>query len=358
MGGAEPAKEVEELPETPKPLTIVGTCATMCPASEFARRLRQGRLHRLELGPAPECRPEPSRAVKEYSRPAAGKPPPSPEELRPPAMLLATIQHLLGLESGEVAVDRYAFVADRLRAIRLDLTLQRLAGQPCTIAILERALVFLLHSGHHLCTQPPTHFDAHLHRAHLQESFAALRRAYRQDRDGARHASATEPRFQALFLLYNLGSTEALRQILQLPENVRTSPELSTALAINWAFLERNFARFFRLARGLPYLPSCALHQHFANARREALLTFSHGFNARNCRYPLSHLAQLLALDDAEDAAKLCQAHGLAMADGGVVFQKGSFKDTPALAHWPSCLLVDSKRGNATLRELAESVCS
>ncbi|KAM6435345.1 SAC3 domain-containing protein 1 [Liasis olivaceus] len=330
------------------------TCPGMCPAAEYARRKRQGRLHRLELGPPPGRRPDPARAVKEYSRPAAGQAPPPPADLRPPAVLLATVRHLLGQageEAGEVApAERCAFVADRLRAVRLDLALQRPPAAPCA-ALLERALVFLLHAGARLCAEPPARFDAHLHGAQLRETFAALRRAYR------RHAAPAQPRFQALFLLAHLGSPEVLWQILQLDDEVRASPDLRAALAINRAFLEGNFARFFRLARELPYLPSCALHPHLARARRLALLTFSHGFSARNCRYPLARLTHLLATDSPEEAAELCRAHGLTVTEDSVVFQKSAFKSAAPLENKVSRLLVDGK-WKGTLLELSESVCS
>nr|XP_056709682.1 SAC3 domain-containing protein 1 [Euleptes europaea] len=328
-----------------------GTCPGMCPAGELERRRRQRRLHALELGP-------PERAVKEYTRPAAGKEPLRPEELRPPAVLLATVRHLLG-EAGRArpdvpAAQQCAFVSDRLRAVRLDLAVQRVSGLPCA-AVLERSLVYLLRAGHRLCGEPPARFDAHLHGAQVQECFASLRRAYR-DREGRR--AAAQPLFQALFLLYNLGSPDALWQILQLPSHIRASPELSTARAINLAYLERNFARFFSLARELPYLQSCALHPYVAGARRLALLTFSHGFSSKNCRYPLDRLARLLAVDSLEEAEALCRAQGLTTLEGSVVFQKGSFKDSSPLEHRPSCLLVDGKWGEATLQEYTEGICS
>ncbi|KAJ7307136.1 hypothetical protein JRQ81_009119 [Phrynocephalus forsythii] len=363
--------EAEALPGV---VGVVGTCPGMCPSNEFALRQRLRRLHRLELGPSPERLPDPERAVKEYSRPAAGKPPPRPDELRPPAVLLATAAHLLQLagQDGEEdddddeeddggqegvptvsAADRGAFVADRLRALRLDLTLQRLSGPPAA-AVLEHAVAALLHAGHRLSAEPPSRFDAQLHRAQLQETLGALRRAYRHG-EGAR--LPRQPGFQALFLLYNLGSAEALWQILQLPKEIRNAPELRTAMAIHSAFLERNFARFFRLAGALPYLPSCALHPHLGSARRLALMIFSHGFSARNCRYPLPHLAQLLATDDLEEMAELCRAHGLAVTEGCVHFQKGAFKDAGPQAPRPSRLLVGRKRGKASLLELLEKMC-
>ncbi|XP_007444615.2 SAC3 domain-containing protein 1 [Python bivittatus] len=153
------------------------------------------------------------------------------------------------------------------------------------------------------------------------------------------------------------GSPEVLWQILQLADEVRASPDLKAALAINWAFLEGNFARFFRLARELPYLPSCALHPHLARARQLALLTFSHGFSARNCRYPLARLTHLLATDSPEEAAELCRAHGLTITEDSVVFQKSAFKSAAPLENKVSRLLVDEK-WKGTLLELSESVCS
>uniref|UniRef100_A0A8C6VIL5 SAC3/GANP/THP3 conserved domain-containing protein n=1 Tax=Naja naja TaxID=35670 RepID=A0A8C6VIL5_NAJNA len=305
----------------------------MCPAGEFARRRRQKRLHRLELGPDRQA--DPARAVKEFSRPAAGQAPPPPCDLRPPAVLLATVHHLLGrsvAEASEVSpAERCAFVADRLRAVRLDLALQRPPASLCA-AVLERVLLYLLHAGVRLCNEAPARFDAHLHDGQLRETFAALRRAYRRPA-----AHPAQPRFQALFLLYHLGELpDALWQILQLSDDIRTSPDLKAALAIHWAFLERNFARFFRLARQLPYLPA-------------------HGFHAKNCRYPLARLSHLLAIDSLEEAADLCRAHGLTVVEGNVVFQKGSFRDSASLDNRTSLLLVDGK-WKGTLLDLSERV--
>ncbi|XP_039214470.1 SAC3 domain-containing protein 1 [Crotalus tigris] len=340
---------MSEAEDPPRP----ALCPAMCPAAEFARRRRQGRLHRLELGA--DGQPDSRRAVTEVSRPAAGRAPPPPGDLRPPAVLLATVRHLLGPAGAEASgaspAERCAFVADRLRAVRLDLALQRPPAAPCA-ALLERALVYLLHAGARLGHEAPARFDAHLHDGQLRETFAALRRAYRRP-----DAHPAQPRFQALFLLYHLGSPDALWQILQLTDNIRASPDLKAALAIHWAFLERNFARFFRLARELPYLPSCALYPHLAKTRRLALLTFSHGFNAKNCRYPLARLTHLLAIDSPEEATDLCRAHGLAVIDESIVFQKGSFRDSAPLENRTSYLLVNSK-GEETLLDLSERVCS
>lgn len=76
-----------------------GACQTMCPARELRNRERQNRLHRFEILAGTEGdrlpRGDPSRAVKEYSRPAAGKDSTNPSDLRPPEVLLRTVCYLI-----------------------------------------------------------------------------------------------------------------------------------------------------------------------------------------------------------------------------------------------------------------------
>lgn len=76
-----------------------GSCQSMCSVRELRERERQKRLHRFEMVPGTERdrlpRGDPLRAVKEYSRPAAGKDSTNPAELRPPDMLLKTVCYLI-----------------------------------------------------------------------------------------------------------------------------------------------------------------------------------------------------------------------------------------------------------------------
>ena len=80
---------------------------------------------------AAERRPrvDPARAVKRYVRPAAGAPPADAATLRPLPTLRVTVDYLLRVWSERTDVAplvRYVFVADRLRAVQQDLTVQRL----------------------------------------------------------------------------------------------------------------------------------------------------------------------------------------------------------------------------------------
>lgn len=76
-----------------------GSCQSMCSSRELREREMQNRLHRFEMLPGTERdrvpRGDPLRAVKEYTRPAAGKDSTNPSGLRPPDVLLKTVHYLI-----------------------------------------------------------------------------------------------------------------------------------------------------------------------------------------------------------------------------------------------------------------------
>ncbi|XP_054459200.1 SAC3 domain-containing protein 1 [Anoplopoma fimbria] len=307
-----------------------GTCQTMCPARELRDRELQNRLHRFELlaGTERDRRPrgDPLRAIKEYSRPAAGKDSTNPTDLRPPAVLLKTVCYLIDDIAASPHLrpwtEVYNFAFDRMRGVKQDMIIQRVSGLNC-VAILERTVRFLIYASFRMCGEPLRLYDPRINDTHLQENLSWLLDCY---------ATGTGPHpnqeeMQALGLLYNLGSARATQHIMELPKRLRSSPAITLALNINRAFLERNPVRLLRLARRLNFLQSCALHRHLVTCGRDLLLIYSHGFSSRNCRFPLDGLAQLLSLDTPL-AARLCQAHGVVVnQDNQLVFSKAAFTE-------------------------------
>lgn len=93
------AREDERNLQQGKEAVPYGSCQTMCPARELRAREAQNRLHHFEMLPGTERdrlpKGDPTRAVKEYSRPAAGKDSTNPADLRPPAVLLKTVCYLI-----------------------------------------------------------------------------------------------------------------------------------------------------------------------------------------------------------------------------------------------------------------------
>uniref|UniRef100_A0A8C2YUP1 SAC3 domain containing 1 n=1 Tax=Chinchilla lanigera TaxID=34839 RepID=A0A8C2YUP1_CHILA len=192
--------------------------------------------------------------------------------------------------------------------------------------------------------------DAVLLQTQVQESFGSLRRCYAQS-GGPHPRQAT---FQGLFLLYNLGSTEALREVLQLPAALRACPALRMALTVDSAFREGNTARLFRLLRSLPYLQSCAVQGHVGHARRLALARLTHALStSKGQTLPLSFMVHLLALDGLHEARDLCQAHRLPL-DGGerVVFLRGHYAEEGLPPAGTCHVLVGSKLQGRTLEEV------
>ncbi|KAM7388309.1 hypothetical protein PAMP_024495 [Pampus punctatissimus] len=302
----------------------------MCPARELHERESQNRLHRFEMLAGTERERLPKgdamRAVKEYSRPAAGKNATNPTDLRPPAVLLKTVCYLIDDIAASPRLhpwtEVYSFVFDRLRGVKQDMIIQRVSGCDC-VAILERTVRFLIYASYRLCGEPLRVYDPRINDTHLQENLSWLLDCY---------ATGTGPHpnqeeFQALGLLYNLGSTRAMQHIMELPERLRSTPAITLALSINQAFLERNPVRLLRFAKRLNFLQSCALHQHLVSCRRDLLLIYSHGYSSRNCRFPLEKLSQLLALDTTL-TARLCQTYGVeVIQENQVVFSKAAFTE-------------------------------
>ncbi|XP_072245731.1 SAC3 domain-containing protein 1 [Leuresthes tenuis] len=307
-----------------------GTCQTMCPSQELRDRETQNRLHRFEMVPGTEKdrrpRGDPLRAVKEYSRPAAGKDATNPTDLRPPSVLLKTVCYLIdnivASPNQPPWTEVYSFVFDRLRSVKQDMIIQRVSGLDC-VAILERTVRFLIYASYRLCGEPLRLYDPRINDTHLQEYLSWLLDCYTTGTG----AYPNREEFHSLSLLYNLGSARATQHVMELPERLRSTPSISLALSINQAFRERNSVRLLRLARRLNFLQTCALHRHLVACRRDLLLLYSHGYSSRNCRFPLDRLAQLLSLDTSL-AAQLCQAYSVEVSqDKQVVFSKAAFTE-------------------------------
>ncbi|XP_053500122.1 SAC3 domain-containing protein 1 isoform X2 [Ictalurus furcatus] len=335
-----------------------GTCTTMCPISEVRRRETQRRLHCFEMERGTEKERVPcadlSRTVKEYSRPAAGKDSTRACDLRPPDVLFKTVCYLVDEIAASPTLhpwtEVYSFVFDRLRSVRQDMIIQRVSGWEC-VAVLERTVRFHLYASYRLCGEPLRLYDPHINDIHLQECLSWLLECYSEGQ------YEHQAEFQALSLLYNLGSTRTLQRALELPERVRLSPPVQLALAVNRAYTELNPVRLLRLAQKLDFIQACALHRHLLSCRRDLLLLYSHGHNSRNCRFPIQKLADVLSLD-CSLAGQLCQAHGIQVSGDCVVFSKASFSESPCkeLQCAQMHKLVDDKQHNLSVGSIIHGI--
>jgi len=70
------------------------------------------------------------------------------------------------------------------------------------------------------------------------------------------------------------------REVQQLSESVRNSPEIHLALQAYTSLHERNYVRFFRLVRETTFLNACILHRYFNQIRADALKVLMKAYSA------------------------------------------------------------------------------
>ncbi|KAK2191665.1 hypothetical protein NP493_48g04022 [Ridgeia piscesae] len=262
--------------------------------------------------------------VKEYSRPAAGKLDTDPCDLRPPDILHKSVCYLINnviplCDSNWYRT--YEYVFDRLRAVRQDMVMQQVAGTEA-VWLLERISDFHIYAGYRLCTEPVATFDPKMNDTHTQECLKRLLCLYQEEDTCRCHMGA----YVALYMLFNLGSTEATLWGLQLKPRIGSCAVYQIALAMNLAWMNSNYIRVMRLAKSLPYLHMCAFHRHLALIERRVLQVMNVGFSSRNLKYSLSDLSDILLMSETETES-LCRQCGLECANGTVRFFKGLLKD-------------------------------
>ncbi|XP_060076168.1 SAC3 domain-containing protein 1-like [Ylistrum balloti] len=318
--------------------SIQGTCQFKCPEKEIDLRQREELLHPLE-GVKDEngrfvCIR--SRVVKEYSRPAAGKKDPLPSDLRPAHVLKETVDYLLGrvaVRSDHSWPDLYDFIFDRLRAVRQDMVIQSIGGHD-GIELLEKIVRFHIYAGYRLCTQPMSVYDPKINDQHTQECLKRLISLYRVVSPDHLH----QEEFESLYLMFNLGQTDALMHFYELPKHVRDLPLLQRAYRISLAHILMNAVRVLRLSepdqsKRYP-LFVCAAHRHLSCIQSKTLHVLSSGFNSKSFAYPLEKLSDLLWYDDAAQASESCQQHGLTVTEhSAVLFQRAAFKYPDKIFH-------------------------
>lgn len=263
-----------------------------------------------------------NKAVKQFSRSAAGQRQPSPDELRPLPVLLQTTKYLMFriVPSKEARWnDVYHFVWDRLWSVRQDMTIQHACGPDC-IRILEQAVRFYVYSSFRSCEEDLNNFDPHINCQHLQECLKRLLVLYQECGQGDQ---PHRPEMEAIYLLHNLGSTEALCHAVSLPQHLRRHTLVHTAMETSLAHRRRNFVRVLRNYRTFPFLLACALHQHMEAIRRNALLIMIPAFSSRNCKFPVAVLSRWLFCRD-DEVRKLCLYYRVPLENSEVRFLKGS----------------------------------
>ncbi|KAJ8100297.1 SAC3/GANP/Nin1/mts3/eIF-3 p25 family-domain-containing protein [Lipomyces tetrasporus] len=352
-------------------IVFTGTCVDMCPVFERVRRARENNISPAEKNANGKY--DRNLAVKAFSRPAAGQPPPLPSDVRPPGILQATLTYLIdNIVPGLAESHIHGFLWDRTRSIRQDFTYQNYSGYEAVDCNERIARI------HIVCLHIMAGSDVEYSRQQELEQFnKALQTLSELYSDARKHGAQcpNEAEFQAYRLLSHLRDPDIDRQIQDLPRNVFLDPMVQLALELRSLAQQNNitergytntenaqnmFVRFFKLVKSaaVPFLLACLAEVSFNDIRMWALKSMASGYHKRGKPYIASQIVQLLGCDDENELFELCDHWEVArkVVDGVQCVDVTSWNDLRALEKGPlrqaySKRLVEVKRGNMRLED-------
>lgn len=286
-----------------------GTCLDMCPTFERVRRALENNVKALEKDFASQ-KISRARAVKAFSRPAAGQPPPMPSDVRPPHILSKTLDYLIGTILPQLP-DSHSFIWDRTRSIRQDFVYQNYYGPEaidCNEKIVRIHLLCM-----HVMASANVEFS---HQQEMEQFNKALQTLMEMYQDVRNHGGVcpNEAEFRAYHLLSHFRDPELEREIQTLPGHVFNDRQVQLALQFRLLMSQNNivergytnkigaanmFVKFFELAfsESTPVLMGCLLETHFNEIRFYALKSLSRSYHTGGKALLGSALEQMLGFD-------------------------------------------------------------
>ncbi|KAI9015566.1 SAC3/GANP/Nin1/mts3/eIF-3 p25 family-domain-containing protein, partial [Hyaloraphidium curvatum] len=311
-------------------IDLVGECPDMCPEFERVDREMSGTVDPLEKASCGARLASPG-AVKRFKRSSAGDGQPLPCDVRPPPVLLLTIDYLIREVMGNHPLETcHRFVGDRLRAVANDFIVQNYRGREairCT-EVISRYYIVALHALGEMTEDQGVSHKQDLKM--LMDNLKTLTEMY-QDFHAMEPGEVldNEAEFYGYFLLAHptshsdVGFLERTvsRRILVSPE-VRLAIELrelmqrSQRAAVRGYRSEgshRSMATFFRRLREDPRstaLVAMVAELQFGDVRRDGLQAMDRAYKP-SYHFPLQTLADWMGLDSVEQAFAWVEECGL-----------------------------------------------
>lgn len=293
-------------------IVFKGTCLDMCPVFERVRRALENNVKSLEKDPVTN-KISRERAVKAFSRPAAGQPPLMPSDVRPPHVLKQTLDYIID-NVLEQLPDAHSFIWDRTRSIRQDFTYQNFFG-PEAIDCNERIVRIHLLSLH-IMAGSDVEYSQQQELEQLNKALQTLTEIYQDVRNHG-GICPNEAEFRAYQLISHFRDPELEREVESLPDDILKSKHIQLALRLRTLMSQNNviergytnsvgalnfFVEFFRLVFSpeTPFLLACLLETHFNEYRFYALKSMSRAYHTRGRACLASSLQEMLGFDSLE----------------------------------------------------------
>lgn len=354
-------------------LQFQGSCLAMCPAVERIRRSIERNVSPIEKDE--DGKISALRAVKAFSRPAAGQPPPLPSDVRPPRILVQTLEYLVETALPQLP-SLHGFLWDRTRSIRQDFTYQNYGGveaiQCCEI--ITRIHIVSLH----IMAAHPGEYSRQQELEQFHKTLQTLNDLYALYPDRSLDDFPFEPEMRAYQLLSRLSDPSL--DYLSVPNHVEVHPIVNMARQLR--SMVRSFqttaliTKLFREIRAdsVPPLVQSVMEIHFNQLRVVAVRQLWRSLHSRNGKYPLARFKEYLGFESIEETCAFCEHHRLIMSEEDVdirTWNESDYRDRTPLAQpcsswiqlgpgtnlksivWPSKSSIGTKLSQGQLPQLS-----
>ncbi|SCV00693.1 LAME_0G11386g1_1 [Lachancea meyersii CBS 8951] len=308
-----------------------GTCQDMCPIFERARRSVENNVVRYEREKGKTKAISRQKALKVFARPAAAAAPPLPSDVRPPQVLVKTLDYIVNNIISKLP-DCEGFLWDRMRSIRQDFTYQNYSGPEavdCNERIVRVHLLIL-----HVMATSDVEYSRQQELEQLHKALITLSEIYDEVRASGGQ-SPNEAEFRAYSLLSRVRDPEYDRMAQSLPQSIFDDDMVQLALCFrrilsNSTYSERGhiktengvnlYKRFFELIKldVVPFLMSSFLEVHLNEVRFYAVKSLSHSINKKHKPVLFDFLRTELMFNNDDELIKFCEYYSIEQNQEGV----------------------------------------
>ncbi|SCV04575.1 LAMI_0H17238g1_1 [Lachancea mirantina] len=323
---AEMAKNLQEA------IIFQGTCLDMCPIFERTRRTVENNVVRYEKEDQSSKRASRSKALKVFARPAAAAAPPLPSDVRPPHVLVKTLDYLVDNILNQLP-DCEAFLWDRMRSIRQDFTFQNYSGPEavdCNERIVRIHLLVL-----HVMAVSNQEYSRQQELEQLHKALITLSEIYDELRNNGK-AAPNEAEFRAYSLLSRVRDPEYDKMIQEMPIEIFSNKLVQLAVCFrriisNSLFSERGhiktesglnlYLRFFELLKSeeVPFLMCSFLEVYLNEIRFYGFKSLAHSVNRKHKPIPFAYVIEIFQFNNLDELQNFCEYYSVETNTEGII---------------------------------------